>query len=140
MTRLNRNRKGKACPAAMRANSDDPPIHSRPLVLASAGAEDNNPVGSSHDGRLSGAARRLDRKGFLGGQRQRSGDKGLSARDETSTSFERRGRTTHLFRPRPLCSPDLSGLPYATPPRAMLPSSRVKTLPPPARASTQTRP
>ena len=33
-------------PSAVRANSDDPPIHIRPIVPASAGARDKNPVGS----------------------------------------------------------------------------------------------
>jgi hypothetical protein len=38
------------------------PIHTRPVVPASAGAEDKNPVGSSHYGLPSVAPRFLDRK------------------------------------------------------------------------------
>jgi hypothetical protein len=48
----------------MRANLDDPPIHIRPIVPASAGAKDKNPVGSSHYGTPIIAPRFLNRNGF----------------------------------------------------------------------------
>jgi hypothetical protein len=43
LSRLNRNQKIKTVPSAVRANSDDPPIHMRLIVSASAGAKDTNP-------------------------------------------------------------------------------------------------
>ena len=75
--------KGKAFPSAVRANLDDPPIHIRPIVPASAGAKDKNPVGSGHYGTLSIAPRWLNRNGFLCRKCQESGGKGLSVRPET---------------------------------------------------------
>ena len=50
LSRRSRNQKGNTSPSAVRAISDDPPIRIRPVIPASAGAEDKNPVGSSHYG------------------------------------------------------------------------------------------
>ena len=60
LTRRSRNQKGKACPVAVRANSDDPPFHIRPMAPASAGAKGKNPVGSGHYGTPSIAPRAGD--------------------------------------------------------------------------------
>jgi hypothetical protein len=40
--------KKRRSPSAVRANLDDPPIHIRPIVPASAGAKEKNHVGSGH--------------------------------------------------------------------------------------------
>jgi hypothetical protein len=48
LSRTSRNQKGKLLPSAVRANLDDPPIHIRPIVPASAGAKEKNHVGSCH--------------------------------------------------------------------------------------------
>jgi hypothetical protein len=74
---MNRNQKGSTTPSAVRANLDDPPIHIRPIVPASAGAKDKNPVGSGHYGTLNIAPRLLNRNGFLCRKCQESGGKGL---------------------------------------------------------------
>jgi len=57
------------------ANLDDPPIHIRPVVPASAGAEDKNPVGSGHYSILSIAPRGLNCNRFLCRKCQELGDK-----------------------------------------------------------------
>jgi hypothetical protein len=44
---MNRNQKGSTTPSGMLENLDDPPIHIRPIVPASAGAKDMNLVGSA---------------------------------------------------------------------------------------------
>jgi hypothetical protein len=77
LSRTSRNQEGRASPSAVRAMLDDPPIHIRPIVPASAGAKGENPVGSSHYGAPTIAPRLLGRKGFLCRKRQESGDKGL---------------------------------------------------------------
>ena len=61
----------------MRANLDVPPIPTRPIVPASAGANDKNPVGSGHYGTLSIAPRPFNRNGFLRRKREELGGKGL---------------------------------------------------------------
>ena len=80
LSRMNRNQKGSTTPSAVRANLDDPPIHIRPIVPASAGAKDKNPVGSGHYGTLNIAPRLLNRNGFLCRKCQESGAKGLNPR------------------------------------------------------------
>src|SRR5450631_3786317 len=54
---MNRNQKGCTTPSAVRANLDDPPIHIRPIIPASAGAKDKTPLGSGHYGSPSIALR-----------------------------------------------------------------------------------
>src|ERR1019366_5104253 len=78
LSRMNRNQKGNTSPSAVRENLDDPPIHIRPIVPASAGAEDKNPVGSGHYDKPSIAPRRLNRNGFLCRKCQESVGKGLN--------------------------------------------------------------
>ena len=65
LSRTSRNQKGNAPPSAMRANWDVPPIYIRPIISASAGAEDKNPVGSSHYGTPSVASPPRNCNGFL---------------------------------------------------------------------------
>ena len=48
LSRINRNQKGQTSSSAVRANLDDPPIHIRPIIPASAGAKEKNHVGSGH--------------------------------------------------------------------------------------------
>jgi hypothetical protein len=79
LSRTSGNQNGTTSPSAVWANLDDPPIHIRPVVPASAGAEDKNPVGSGHYGMLSIAPRGLNRNGFLCRKCQELGDKGLTA-------------------------------------------------------------
>jgi hypothetical protein len=43
LSRTSRNQEGEAPPSAVQAIWDDPPIHIRPIVPASAGARDKNP-------------------------------------------------------------------------------------------------
>jgi hypothetical protein len=76
---MNRSQKGQTDPSAMWANLDDPPIHIRPVVPASAGAVDKNLVGSGHYGKPSIAPGSLNRNGFLCRKCQESGYKGLIA-------------------------------------------------------------
>jgi hypothetical protein len=73
LSQLNRKQNGKTTPSAVRANLDDPPIHIRPIVPASASAKEKNPVGSSHYGMPNIASRLLNRNGFLCGKCQQSG-------------------------------------------------------------------
>ena len=65
LSRTSRNQEGTASPSAVRATLDDPPIRIRPILPASAGAKDKNPVGSGHYGTPSFAPRVLNRKGFF---------------------------------------------------------------------------
>src|ERR1017187_2510394 len=93
LSRMNRNQKGNTSPSAVRVNLDDPPIRIRPIVPASAGAEDKNPVGSGHYGKPSIAPRRLNRNGFLCRKCQESGGKGLKVTGSNpvpATSFTER--------------------------------------------------
>jgi hypothetical protein len=53
-------------------NLDDPPMHFRPIVPASAGATDKNPMGSGHYDTPSIASRPLNRNGFHRGKCQES--------------------------------------------------------------------
>jgi len=48
LSRMNRNHEGKDPPRLCGQNLDDPPIHIRPIVPASAGAKEKNHVGSGH--------------------------------------------------------------------------------------------
>jgi len=75
LSRTSRNQKGKAYPSAVRAKLDDPPIHIRPVVRASAGVKGKNSLGSGHYGTQTLLACFLDRKGFLRRKRQESGNK-----------------------------------------------------------------
>jgi hypothetical protein len=65
LSRRSRNQTGKAHPRPCGQILDDPPIHIRPVVPASAGAEGKNPAGSSHYGLPRLAPRIRDHKGFF---------------------------------------------------------------------------
>ena len=65
LSRRSRNQTGKKHPRPCGQILDDPPIHIRPVVPASAGAEGKNPAGSSHYGLPRLAPRIRDHKGFF---------------------------------------------------------------------------
>ena len=111
LSRPSRNQEGKANPSAVRANSDDPPIHIRPNVPASAGAKDKNPVGSSHYGSRTMASRFFDRKGFLRRKRQQSGDKGLISCSASTAASARSALSA--YSPNPGVSCVLAPLPVS---------------------------
>ena len=47
LSRTSRNQKGRAAPSAVRTNSDDPPIHIRPIIPAISGWKQKNELGSA---------------------------------------------------------------------------------------------
>jgi len=77
LSRRSRNQNGQAYPTAVRENSDDPPIHIRPILPAPAGAKDKSPMGPGHCGTPGFAPRVLNSKGFLRRTCRESGGKGL---------------------------------------------------------------
>ena len=91
LSRRSRNQTGKAHPRPCGQILDDPPIHIRPVVPASAGAEGKNSAGSSHYGLPRLAPRIRDRKGFFCRKHQECSDKGLTPAEEAViVEFRRR--------------------------------------------------